>query len=150
MRPWAYQLPLRPASECTYGGRSTFLLRRSNNKLCRFLGFFFLPAQIRSEPKSLVFVSVQLLPLGWGGGSIPGDRSIWGQTGERARCGTVQVQHARVSAPGSRDRKRPVSLEVIKPLIWYLRGRTRFSRSKGIFDSSNTFCMLEIRHRFNL
>lgn len=43
-----------------------------------FFIFFSLPAQIKSEPvpKGLVFVSVQLLPLGRGGGRIPGDQSI--------------------------------------------------------------------------
>lgn len=101
VRLWAYQLRLWPASECTYGGKSTFLLHHSNNKPCRFLFFFSLPAQIRSEPKGLVFVSVQLLPRGRGGGRIPRIPlvlSIWSQTGgENMLQGKVQVQHAGVS-----------------------------------------------------
>lgn len=77
VRRRAYQLPLRPASECTYGRRSTFLLAAV---ITSFAGFFFsfLPAQIRSEPEpdGSVFPSAQLLPLGQRGGRIPGDPSI--------------------------------------------------------------------------
>lgn len=41
VRRRAYQLPLRPASECTYGRRSTFLLAAV---ITSFAGFFFFPA----------------------------------------------------------------------------------------------------------
>lgn len=41
VRRRAYQLPLRPASECTYGRRSTFLQAAV---ITSFAGFFFFPA----------------------------------------------------------------------------------------------------------
>lgn len=42
VRRRAYQLPLRPASECTYGRRSTFLLAAVITSLAGV--FFFFPA----------------------------------------------------------------------------------------------------------
>lgn len=96
-----------------------------NNKLCG--SGFSCAAQIKSEPGpdgSWELWAFSFLRLTVRRPFLPrGTEQRWATQRSRVLRGESSAQ--KVSAPGSRDRKWPGSLEVIKPLIWYHRDRTQ-------------------------
>ena len=110
--------PLKPKSECTCGGGSTFLVHWRNNKPC----WVFLAEHRLDQSQSLMVWSAWELQLfGFYHLDYVEARSPENSPAEAKQSRVLQGKSKsnthRFWAPGSRERKWPGPLEVIKPLI---------------------------------